>query len=330
MQDQNKLIRVGIIGAGKIVSNLHLPIIKNIDYIKVEFIADIVPNHHLSKLYNTRFIEIEDDLSILPDCDFILLAIPVGTRDKYIVEFSNRGIPVYSEKPFAPDFQTHEKWLKTHKSLSCNYMRRMFSPTVQIKQILESCVFGELEKIKIYEGGIIGGTNKPQNHYQNNPNLSGGGILVERGSHTFSQIDYWFKNIQLKCLKSKVVLQDGLDVDVKAKIQVGNPINSILSFHISLVEPIPNETQFFFEDAIISFNHTDASSKLKVESKKNDKEVFTFEPNLNWATTINQGHYLNFINFLENIKEKAAIDTEYETSLLTTKIIQEIYKLSGE
>jgi len=205
----------------------------------------------------------------------------------------------------------------------------MYSSTIQASEILQSNAFGKLKKIKIFEGGIIGGTNKPQNHYQNDSKMAGGGILFERGSHTLSQVTRWFKDCELKCLSSKVTMQDDLDVDVKAVIAIGNPYNVNLHYRISLVEPISDCTQLIYNDATIVFDQTDASSQLQVYDKDINNRLFSIDININYASTIVQGHYLKIMEFIDKVNNIERFNSEYDTSLGTTRLIEEIYKVAG-
>ena len=327
----SRRIKVGVIGAGKIVSNLHLPLLSQIKNVEIEFIADINTPSRLARVYNAKAIEVLNDFNDFPDVDLVVLATPVGVRTKYIKEFSKRNTPIFSEKPFAPDLETHKNWISGCPLISCNYMRRMFSSTVHIRNILNSGIFGNLKNVKVFEGGIVKGTNKPQGHYQNDKSLAGGGILFERGSHTLSQLTYWFKDDMLKCSDASVVIQNQLDVDVKASFIVDDPNNTIIDYHISQVRPVGNIAIFEFNDAVISFDHTDASAKLQVTStrEKNDK-TFYFEHNNNKAITINEGHFLKLMNFINGVLEGRSMNTRYETSLDTTRLIEEIYKIGKE
>ena len=92
---------IGIVGAGTIVSKTHLPLLSCLNSVSVKYIADIQDPQQLADCYNTDAIKIVDDLSVLPDCDVVLLAIPVGVRANYIREYSKRNIPIFSEKPYS-------------------------------------------------------------------------------------------------------------------------------------------------------------------------------------------------------------------------------------
>ena len=102
-------IKVGVIGAGGISSGVHLPLLSCIDNISIEFIADTINPEILAKTYNTRSIKI-NDISSLPNCDIVVLAIPVGVKEEYIREFSKRNTYIFTEKPFAIDLETHKNF----------------------------------------------------------------------------------------------------------------------------------------------------------------------------------------------------------------------------
>ena len=114
-------IKVGVVGAGGISSGVHLPLLSCIDNVSIEFIADTINPEVLGKAYNTKSIKI-NEISSLPDCDVVLLAIPVGVKEEYIREFSKRNTYIFTEKPFAIDLETHKNFLKLSNKISCNYM----------------------------------------------------------------------------------------------------------------------------------------------------------------------------------------------------------------
>ena len=150
-------IRIGIIGAGGITSSVHLPLLSCIDNVNIEFLADTADPTELATSYSTTPIKI-NDISNLPDCDIALLAIPVGVKNDYIEEFAKRDYYIFTEKPFALDLKTHELYLKMSKKITCNYMRKFYNSTRQIKDIISSDIFGSIEKMSVVEGGIIGKT----------------------------------------------------------------------------------------------------------------------------------------------------------------------------
>ena len=246
MVNAKSKIGIGVIGAGGISSAVHLPLLSCIDDISIKYIADVRDPQDLAKIYKTESIIIKD-IHSLPDCDIALLAIPVGVREEYIHEFSKRKIPIFAEKPFAIDFETHKRFLQLSNKITCNYMRVFYNSTRQIADIIYSNTFGNLRKVSISEGGIGSGTNRGKNSYQSNPALSGGGMLMETGCHTLSQLSYLFKEISVK--NANVVWEDDFDVDTKATFEIPgkNPIE--IHYQLSMLRPMENHATFFFDSS---------------------------------------------------------------------------------
>ena len=99
-------MKIGVVGAGRISSSVHLPLLSCIDTVNIEFIADRKYPKVLGNTYNTKPVKI-DKISSLPDCDIVLLALPVGVKEEYIREFAKRDSYIFAEKPFSVDL----KWL---------------------------------------------------------------------------------------------------------------------------------------------------------------------------------------------------------------------------
>ena len=326
MVNAKSKIEIGIIGAGGISSAVHLPLLSCMDNIHIKYIADVRDPQDLAKIYKTESIVIKD-IHSLPDCDIALLAIPVGVREEYIHEFSKRKIPIFTEKPFAIDFETHNKFLQLSDKITCNYMRVFYNSTRQIKDIISSNTFGNLRKVSITEGGIGSGTNRGKNSYQSNPQLSGGGILMETGCHTLSQLTYLFKEISIK--DANVIWEDDFDVDTKITFEILGKNSIEIDYHLTMLKPMENKSVFFFDNSKISFNHLQPNSSLFISGINSEKD-FELNQETRYAETPGQAYYLKWKSFLDKISSGSEINTAEETSIQTTKLITEIYRKGGK
>ena len=313
-------IKVGVIGAGGISSGVHLPLLSCIDNVSIEFIADTINPEVLAKTYNTRSIKI-NDISSLPNCDIVVLAIPVGVKEEYIREFSKRNTYIFTEKPFAVDLEMHKNFLKLSNKISCNYMRIYYNSTRQIKNIISSGVFGPLKKVSITEGGIIGKTGRSKNSYQADPKLSGGGMLMETSCHTFSQLAFLFNDISVR--EAKVTWEDGFDVESNATFDISDNTQFSIDYTATMLKPIENNATFFFEHTKIQFNHLIPDSIFTISSFDSEKQ-FIIEHEECFASTFAQAYYLKWKDFLNKISTDSVFDTELETSIMTTKMITDI------
>ncbi len=316
-------IKVGIIGAGSITSAVHLPLLTCMRGVEVGYVADIKDPTPLASLYGTTGVHIED-VSQLPSCDCVLLAIPVGSREPYIKEFGKRGTPVFSEKPFAADTKSHLKFLRMAKKTACNYMRVCYSSVGRLAAVVQSGVFGSLERIEITEGGIIGKTGKETGHYQTDPKLSGGGILAEKGCHSLSQLATLLEGYKFGVEEAGILFHGDLDVDVSASIKARKAKSSVdIDFRLSMIRPIRNRLSVRFPAAELHFDHTDPGSPVTVDA---DGTNFALQPEVSLAATTFQAFYLRWKHYLGLIEKGINFDSEKESFLEVTRMTESIYK----
>lgn len=205
-------------------------------------------------------------------------------------------------------------------------MKIYYNSTRQIKDIISSGVFGNLRKVSIKEGGIIGKTNRGKDTYQSNPNLSGGGILMETACHTISQLTYIFNNISVR--SSNVIWDDDFDVEANVMFDVSDKNQFNIDYDITMIKPVEIGSTFFFDHSKISFDHTIPNSELFIYNYNSDR-CFTLNKETRYATTTTQAYYLKWKSFLDKVSNGDIHDTEFDTSLKTTELITDIYKKSN-
>ncbi len=314
-------IRIGIIGAGGIASSVHLPLLSCIDNVNIEFLADTADPTELATSYSTTPIKI-NDISNLPDCDIALLAIPVGVKNDYIEEFAKRDCYIFTEKPFALDLKTHELYLKMSKKITCNYMRKFYNSTRQIKDIISSDIFGSIKKMSVVEGGIIGKTGRGKDSYQSNPKLSGGGFLTESSCHTFSQLDFLFDEISLD--SSQTIWSEEFDVETNATLRVNDQTPFSIEYTGTMIKHVEPKTTIFFKQNKIEFNHLEPESLFTISPLTDSNFELNLQKETFFASTYAQAYYLKWKNFLQTVSSSSKLDVNSETSIFTTKLITEI------
>ena len=109
-----KTLHIGIVGAGAIVQQMHIPVLRCLDSATISWILD-ADESRASKAARANGIphagSATDDLTSLPTADVILLAVPWGARQSYYEQI--RHLPtrpaVYVEKPFARSSAQHRE-----------------------------------------------------------------------------------------------------------------------------------------------------------------------------------------------------------------------------
>jgi predicted dehydrogenase len=318
-------IHVGVVGAGNIARRVHLPILSLFKEVTIDYVADVNDPSELARLYNARAIILKDDPGALPESDVALLATPVGAREPYFREFGRRGTALFSEKPFAPDKETHERFLGYSERVTCNYMRTCYSAPRQVKKLLEAGTFGALRGIDVGEGGIIGPTGKAGDHYQTRLDLSAGGILMEHGCHTLSQLTLVLSEFAIRTVKASITRQGDFDVDAQVTFEVRNGEPVSLNYSLTSVRPIQSVARFAFDKAVLTYQHTRPESRVKIHFLENPEDSFDILPDNRWAISDNQAYFLKWKSFIETIRRGEKIDAMRETSYDTTRLISETY-----
>jgi len=324
---------IGIVGAGWISSAYHLPILDNLDAADVTFVADIDGRRarKVCRGYDAKPVEVGEGPATLPPCDVIVLAIPVGVRPAYISEFADRNVAIFSEKPFAVDTEMHEEFLRMAGIISCNYMRHHYNVTRQLQGIVQSEMLGELERVELIEEGKTGATGLSKDHFQTDPKKGGGGILLERGCHSLSQLCEIFDGNVISVTAADITRHDGLDSEVEAVLQVES-VDSVVEvdYHISRIRPIGSRVVLEFENEQLEADPYDPESRVNLRPRTDGSSGDTFElvPNETVATSTHQAMYLRWKAFLSGLAA-GNVDSEAETMPLVTELISEIYDVAA-
>jgi predicted dehydrogenase len=214
--------------------------------------------------------------------------------------------------------------------ITSNYHRRLYGPIAQAKRLVESGVLGKLREVRVSEGGIVGKTGKSSDSYQNDPRLSGGGIVIEWGCHTFSQLTNIFERHTATLLKADVEYQDGFDVDLRATWRLSSgDSDSCLTYDLSVVRPLETGVDFIFDQAKVSFDHTNPSASLAISNAGENvrQECFSFllQPDPDGIASNYHAFYKKWRHLINQARKGAALDGAWETSLATTQWIDDIY-----
>lgn len=328
MEDASGSLSVGVVGAGHISESIHLPVLDTVEDADVAYVADIdeCRAKELAGAADARPIGIEDDPSVLPGCDVAALTVPVGVRSEYVAEFSRRGTPTFTEKPFATDIDAHRDLLADIKTITCNYNRRCYGSVRALRDAIEAGVFGAFTGATVSES-YLRGTGIGTDHWRTDIAVSGGGILMEKGCHTLSQFDLLFPDRALTVESADLSFRGDVDVVVEATIGVGES-DTTIEYVLTRTRNAETVARFRFENADVWFDHTDPESTLEVHAPESPVAVLRTGDAEAWATTEFQSMYLRWRDFLDRVRDDAGDPVE-TTSLRTTQLITDIYEAGG-
>lgn len=189
---KNRKVRIGLIGAGGVVKDLHLPALSNMSNITIRWICDKdgLRASQLAQLF--KIPETYCDLDQCTDVDIVLVAIPVGYRHLVMDRIFERGWHAFCEKPFAVSFEEYGQFLNAARAkdiqVGIALVRRYAPATVLAGKLVRLNHFGPIVKVWADEGLRTKRTGREANFYMFDPKVSGGGVLMETGSHLVDQL----------------------------------------------------------------------------------------------------------------------------------------------
>lgn len=327
--------RLGIIGAGKIVEDGHLPILMSLNKLKVSWISDSNDERSklLSKMYAVPHKTLDLAMKSLGDLDLCLIAIPVGARKPYIEACARAGIAIYVEKPFARTSEEHEYFCSLfpdHK-IAVGLQRRFFYGTQVVKRIIEQGIFGKLRKIELNHGAYSLKSGGP-NRYVTDPRLSGGGVIIESSIHCLDQILFCAGAKSLTVQSAEAVVFGGLDYESKVMSSLtadDGRVIEVLTQHTNLRNS-ENGFLFYFDTATITMGTLpDSLPVVKPLGSNVDMVGFSIGPSndVSWALTSCQSLYLSWNCFLKGIEKRTVEMTSPKSMSLITAWIDDIYRL---
>jgi len=245
-------IRVGMIGTGGI-SNLHGDHIAELDYVDIVAVTD--PNAESRGKFISKyqldgakeFINHNDMLNNV-QLDAVIICSPHTLHFEQAMDVMNHGCHVLIEKPMACSKQEAEELIETAEKLGrvlqVSYQRHFEPEFIYIRDAIANGEIGKLTSVtaSLYQQWGHG----PKNVWRKNPALSGGGMLMDSGSHI---CDVLLWTTGLKPLEVKAQLEkhnSTVELDSFTAIRFEN--NVIAGLNIVGYAPIWHETYAFCGD----------------------------------------------------------------------------------
>lgn len=326
-------IAIGIIGAGKIVEDAHLPSLLNIPEARVAWIADpSAPRTALlSAMYGVRTIAPAAVEGALTGLDACLLAVPVGVRRPYMEMCARAGVAVYAEKPFALDAAEHAHYaglFPAHR-IAVGFQRRFYQSTMSIRTLIAGGMLGRLREVSFSYGSYnlkTGGATS----YLSNAALSGGGMIIESAIHGLDQIIHGTYAEAVTVTSARSVMFNGSDFDTvsEAEIRVhGEPVP--VRCEITRLRNLASEITYHFDHTTVR-QGTGAEGELTIRGRgAAGGNLFTMLPQSagqRGARSAAQAMVLIWEAFLGGLRSGQVNASSAVTSTLTTSWVDQIHQ----
>lgn len=198
-------INWGIIGCGNVTEHKSGPAFDKVEGSRLvavmrrnaDLAEDYARRHNVPKWYSKA-----DDLINDKDVNAVYVATPPGSHPGYAIKAMKAGKPVYVEKPMAATYAQCQEMLKVSEEtgvpLFVAYYRRTLPGFNKIKTLIEDGTIGKPLVVNIM---LVRPASEAEADTQNppwrvQPDLAGGGIFYDLGSHQLDFLDYLFGPVQ--------------------------------------------------------------------------------------------------------------------------------------
>ena len=328
---KNSIFNIGIIGCGLIGK-------KRADNLgkrgRLIACADInVKNAQLVSNKDKKIQVFKDWKKLLKikELDIVIIATVHNQMSRILLEAIKMGKHVFIEKPASINLIMLRSIIEKNKVLKrkirVGYNHRFLSAIIKSKELLEKNTLGNLMFIKASYGH--GGRSDYDKEWRMNPKISGGGELIDQGSHLIDLSEFFFGKI----VKAEGTLRDFFwkkKVDDNAFLTLKFKNNLISFLHVSCTEWKNN---FLFEIY-------GTKGKLRIEGKGGSygKEILklykmnrknTYPKIFSWKFSKKDHSWSRELNeFYKDIQFNRNPNPGLQQALSVLRTIKKIYKIN--
>lgn len=199
----------GVIGSGGIARRRTIPegiVTSSLSELISVFDIDTETNNTVAKEFGAKAVNSVDEL-LNSGIDAVYIASPVNRHLEHTLAAANAGKHVLCEKPFGLSVSQAEKMIsacnKANVKLGIGLMMRFLS---QHQAALKLINEGKLGK-PVYARAQLSCWYPPmENAWRQNPEIGGGGSLIDMGSHCIDLLEMFFGNIKsVSCFTNNIV-----------------------------------------------------------------------------------------------------------------------------
>lgn len=326
------MISVGIVGAGAITRNSHLPVLINTPGVEVAWLYDRNPRAAagLGGAYGVRAPAAAAPRD-LPPCDVALLAIPVLARGPYLEEFAERDVAVLCEKPFAASGSEHARLLDMFApyALGAGYMRRFYRWAILMRRLVAERLFGALRSIRIHEGNRSKGSGA-EGSFLDDPSLGAmSGVLMDLGSHTVDLALHITGAKTFEVLSCSRISDGPVDRKVTALVSLkgsgvhAEPIE--LSYGVSWLDRQENRVCLGFEHASV-WSSLAPDAVVYAGDPEHPREAIELVSTASGAVTYSQAFFLEWQHFLDGVRLRLESSISASSALLTSQLVEALLR----
>ena len=264
------MISVAYIGCGAVVQRSHLPALKLVDGLQAAAFAD--RDQNTLQLIGAEYpdaILTSDAEKAIQASDLIVIATPSGSHYQLAVDALSAGKHVLVEKPLAltekQSIEMVELANSENRLLAVSLVRRLLSHNRLFKHLIDMRVVGQIQTVRVSEGSVFNWPVQSADFYD--PELSGGGVLLDNGAHLLDLVLWWLGDASL--LSYFDDSQGGVEAECRLDMQTKDGAELVVE--MSRLRKLKNQIEVEGEKGMLKM---DLASGQITLSARGAEEVF--------------------------------------------------------
>lgn len=199
------MTKLGIIGVGGI-ARAYLEALQDSPHVAVSAIADVREDvaRATAESIGCAGYGSHEELADVGDCEAVLVCTPPSTHADIVSGCIERGLAVLCEKPFALDTSTALQMVDLAVQhgvlLTMASKFRYVDDIIRAKRIVDAGILGD---IVLFENAFTSRVDM-SGRWNSDPTISGGGVLVDNGTHSVDILRYFLGPIaQVQAVEGK-------------------------------------------------------------------------------------------------------------------------------
>lgn len=326
----NKPLSLGIVGAGLIVNNAHLPALRNLPGVRIVWIADRQPEQaaRLGAAWKIPAVSLPASPELLPPCDIALLATPVHARAAYLAAFAGQHTAVLCEKPFAQSVAEHQHYCAQFSAerLGVGFQRRLQVQNRLMRELVAAQTFGPLQRIRVQEGGR---TTKagPGGYFLDTQNGRSFGVLADLGSHTLDMIFSTLPPLAVHIRHCDMVIDEGIDRHVRAQFTLSAEQGDVdVDYCVTWLDSMENAAWWEFRHATVKMGLAPGGA---LQIMRGTSPLAHLDTGAMGARTTAQAFFLQWQSFLAGVGTGTPSEVSAQSAVWVTRTVEALHDEAG-